>query len=104
MASDDVMDYQNQAILSPLDYMNSAIQSGVRSTCSESGAAPKMISNYHNLLDLICDRILDKREIIFDAEFNREISDQAAISTQNRQPVAAYLTSQTSLATSSVQS
>jgi hypothetical protein len=63
-----------------------------------------MISNYHNLLDLICDRILDKREIIFDADFNREISDQAAISTQNRQPVAAFLTSQTSLATPSLQS
>lgn len=102
MASDDVMAGQDQGLLSPLDQM---IQSGgVRSTCSESGAAPKMISNFTNLLDLICDRILDKRELIFDAEFNREISEQAAISTQHRQPVAAYLTSQTSLATPSLQS
>ena len=78
------------------------IQSGMRSTCSESGVAPMMISNFHNLLDLICDRILDKREVIFDADFNREITGEvAAISTNNRQPVAAYLTSQTSLATPS---
>lgn len=34
-----------------------------------------MISHYQNLFDLICEKLLEKRESAFDEEFNRLLEE-----------------------------